>query len=77
MSYPKDLDEYSVEDLENEIKRRRILREQGICDYCGQTGDKPHCRMFDRHQTAALQWQRLLRIEAGIPQLGITTIGPR
>lgn len=34
MSYPKDLEEYSDEQLEKELKRREVLRRAGWCSYC-------------------------------------------
>lgn len=52
MSYPKDLDEYSEEDLDAELKRRADLRLKGLCDYCGRHRDMPTCRMPKRHEQA-------------------------
>ena len=36
MSYPKDLDEYTDEQLVKELQRRGFHREAGNCSYCGK-----------------------------------------
>jgi hypothetical protein len=35
VSYPKDLDEYTDEQLVAEIDRRRYAESKGLCSYCG------------------------------------------
>lgn len=49
MSYPRDLDEYSDEELREEIARREDCRARGVCDYCGKNGNAPKCRFKNRH----------------------------
>lgn len=53
MTYFKDLDEYSEEELLNELARRKSLQEQGCCDYCGRSGTSSSCKEKLRHYTAA------------------------
>ena len=53
MSYPKDLDEYTEDQLREELARRQSLRDENLCDYCGQPGNSPLCRMRDRHMLAS------------------------
>mgnify|MGYP001558649347 CR=1 FL=1 len=48
----KDLDEYTTRELIDEINRRALLRERGICDYCERKGDSPTCKFPERHQKA-------------------------
>ncbi len=50
MSYPMDLDQYSEAALKDELERRRKLRADGRCDYCGQPTTLPPCRFRARHQ---------------------------
>lgn len=57
MSYIKDLDEVTDKELETELFNRRVMRENGICDYCGRTEAKPECRFPERHR-AAMKNQR-------------------
>lgn len=52
MGYPKDLDEYSQEQLEHELERRRKAQEANKCDYCGRSPDQPACRFPERHQAS-------------------------
>ena len=56
MGYPRDLDEYSEEELAEEVRQRATLRAQGKCDYCKGTDLNRPCRFPDRH--------RLLHAEA-------------
>lgn len=49
MSYPRDLDEYALAELEAELQRRACLRASGRCDYCGQPPTQPSCRFPARH----------------------------
>lgn len=50
MSYPRDLDEYSEEELYRELTARRITRDAGMCDYCNRPFDSPSCKEYDRHK---------------------------
>lgn len=36
MSYPKDLDEYTDEELKRELARRERCKKEGRCSYCGR-----------------------------------------
>ena len=47
--YMKDLDEYTEEQLEQELRRRFNQRAQGRCDYCGQLKTAPSCKFHKRH----------------------------
>lgn len=50
MSYPRDLDEMSEDELRLEIIRRREARLAGQCDYCARPLDaEPACRFPGRH----------------------------
>lgn len=55
MSYPLDLDEMSEEKLEGELKRRKDLRETGLCDYCGRKPETSTCKFSDRHRRSVNQ----------------------
>lgn len=35
MGYMLDLDEYEEKELADELARRQLRRENGLCDYCG------------------------------------------
>lgn len=50
MSYPRDLDEISQAELEQEITRRILLRIEGKCDYCERPVDADPCRFPERHR---------------------------
>lgn len=50
MSYPRDLDEYSENELLEEIERRRTVRERGLCDYCGRKPTTSPCKFPERHR---------------------------
>ena len=53
MSYPKDLYEYSDEDLEEEISRRKTYRSKGMCDYCLRPAlSTKFCNKQRRHDIA-------------------------
>jgi len=54
MSYPRDLDEITEAELLGELERRRDLRSQGRCDYCGVVHAGPTCRFPERHAVAAV-----------------------
>lgn len=50
VTYMKDLDEHNTQDLLEELERRRALRAQGKCDYCGRVlHSLPACRFVERH----------------------------
>lgn len=55
MSYPKDLDEYTEQEMREELARRMTNRDLGLCDYCGRPGKTPPCRMRDRHMKS-IDW---------------------
>lgn len=50
MSYPRDLDEISMEELEREVARRRELRAFELCDYCARPYSAPPCKFPERHR---------------------------
>ena len=67
MSYPRDLDEYSDDELKEELARRNAVREQGNCSYCGgklhqsQGYQNPSpCRL---HETYCGQFGREIWVE--------------
>ena len=49
MSYPVDLDEMEESKLEGELKRRKDLREKGLCDYCERDPEESPCKFPERH----------------------------
>ena len=49
MSYPRGLDEYTDEELHQELSRREDARARGLCDYCGRDQSTPMCRFNQRH----------------------------
>lgn len=49
MSYPKDLDEYTEAQLQEELARREDVRAQGRCDYCGGLQTETSCKFPERH----------------------------
>jgi hypothetical protein len=53
VSYPKDLEDYTDQQLLEEILRRAKLRADGVCDYCGSPATKPTCAHVYRHKLAA------------------------
>ena len=54
----KDLDEYTTHELIDELNRRALLRERGLCDYCECGGDAPACKFAERHQRAVEFYNR-------------------
>lgn len=53
MSYPRDLDEYTDEELATEILLRAARRYLGTCDYCSRFKDQGEpCRFPRRHMQA-------------------------
>lgn len=53
MSYPRDLDEIDEAALVNEISRREVARDKGLCDYCGRKPRTKPCKFPERHKAAA------------------------
>lgn len=49
MTYQPQLDEVPLAELILEVERRRVLRSNNLCDYCGRIPDDPQCRFPDRH----------------------------
>ena len=49
MGYHMDLDEYTEQQLLNELSRRHKLRREGKCDYCNRTPDTTSCAHINRH----------------------------
>jgi len=49
MSYPRDLDEYTSEDLVAEIMRRQAARASERCDYCNRLPTQDACKFPARH----------------------------
>lgn len=54
MSYRKDLDEYTDDQLQAELTMRRSRRAEGRCDYCNRRYDASPCRFPERHAKAGL-----------------------
>ena len=50
MSLPRDLDEYSDDELIRELARRADRRENGVCDYCLRPSSATACRFPVRHE---------------------------
>ena len=53
MSYPRDLDDYSDEELMQELNERQHRRHGRVCTYCGGGYDTPLCKHPDRHKPDA------------------------
>lgn len=53
MSYPKDLDEYTYDQLMAEIQRRDAMMRAGRCTYCGRFTSETPCRFPERHTLKA------------------------
>ena len=54
MSYPRDLEDYTANELWGELGRRSRLFNDGKCDYCGRVaGMVPACKYPQRHAAAA------------------------
>lgn len=54
MGYPRDLDEYTDEELRAELEGRERLRALALCDYCGRSWETRACRFPDRHAASGL-----------------------
>ena len=50
MSYPRDLDEYTDDELTNEIRRRAEHRRLGQCHYCGRPVTAEPCKFKNLHR---------------------------
>jgi hypothetical protein len=51
MSYPKDLEEYTDEQLAEEQHRRQLCRRAGKCSYCNRPlRSEPACKMNELHE---------------------------
>lgn len=44
-----DLDDVTDAQLEAELKRRKALRDRGLCDYCKRLPTTPPCKHRERH----------------------------
>lgn len=49
MGYPRGLDEHPEKELRRELRLRRGLRREGLCDYCGRSQTTSPCKFPDRH----------------------------
>lgn len=47
--YPRPLSESSDDALGEELARRRNVRKQRRCDYCGGTNVEDPCKYWERH----------------------------
>lgn len=54
MSYFKDLDEYTDEELLRELERRMRDRGKRVCDYCHREAGTPSCKFPLRHALAGV-----------------------
>lgn len=50
MGYPKHMDEYSEQDLIDELTRRATIQAAGKCDYCGRDRTTNSCKFVERHK---------------------------
>ena len=51
MSYPRDLDEYTEKELNDELILRDARQKVGLCDYCNrQINSEPVCKFPKRHR---------------------------
>jgi hypothetical protein len=63
VSYHKELDEYTEQQLLDELERRRSLRDEGKCDYCQRLGNTTDCKFPERHAIARLHWNNIGRFQ--------------
>lgn len=54
MSYPRDIDEYTTEELVGEIMLRQKRRYRERCDYCDRLPDTDPCKFPARHNLSTL-----------------------
>lgn len=66
----KDLEEYSLVQLEDELKRRRELLAEGVCPYCGNRGTDPPCKETGQHEHAKKIMQPCPYCDDHIPKCG-------
>jgi hypothetical protein len=53
----RQLDEFSIEELTDEIERRLAARRAGLCEYCGRSTYKTEpCRFPERHCVGVTLW---------------------
>lgn len=52
-----ELAPYSEQQIEEELERRRSLRDEGKCDFCIQFGNTPDCMRPERHAVARTWWK--------------------
>ncbi len=57
MGFPKDLDEYTDQELARELEHRAERRYYGRCDYCNRLKDEGEswCKFPRRHMAALTQ----------------------
>jgi hypothetical protein len=53
MSYRLDIDEYTAEQLREEIRLRENRRLMGNCDYCNRPRDEKSCKFPKRHASTS------------------------
>mgnify|MGYP003402888157 CR=1 FL=1 len=49
MGYFKSLDEYTENQLQEELNRRKGCQQLGVCDYCLRKPETPICMFPERH----------------------------
>lgn len=72
MSYQKELDEYTDEQLQEEIQRRISLNAIGCCTYCNRLGSTESCKQIEQHKKAKDKLDLITQAEAA-PQPVYTT----
>lgn len=50
MSYPKDIEDYTTEELLVEVKRRLACKARGQCHYCLRPHDTSPCKFPNVHK---------------------------
>ena len=50
MSFPKDLDEYTDDEIVAEFKRRLQCIRSSLCSYCNRPVGETPCKFPDRHE---------------------------
>lgn len=50
MSFPRDLDEYTIDELIEELRRRQRALAQEQCPYCQRSLSGPACRYPEQHR---------------------------
>lgn len=67
MGYIMQLEDWSDETLEHELRNRRESRQKGLCDYCQRLAYHPACSMPKRHQQAAEVYEKIKCKNCGTP----------